>query len=314
LSALGDQRRQQEKQVEQRVELERQDVWQFSQTEVEAVNNWIDFLVPPASNTDKQVYYDFTGRQFMVFPQILKQARGIDQYYPLFQTQKSPRSISQSFQANYWNQANLLLQFESLELPLINMDRFLPLWFASGCLLESFVNVPATVSTSVGAAIIKILRAQFGFDLEGPGVAGTDELRRTNEGKAIGLVEVGLEICQAQNLDMPKNLREILTLSDEEAEFARGLLELSMRPKANGGFLIGLTWAFMELHEVTARISTKRLSPATITALQGIAKRERDALMICLHETRLDEDYQTRIRIGCEAGRTRIMAILEKAK
>lgn len=280
----------------------------FTQNEVEAVNSWIDSLGPSSNNVNKQLYYDFTGRQSIVSFDMLQQTQAIDQYYPLFQ--RPTTNHFTPFPAGDFNQANPLLEMNIPDLSPIKFRRILPMWFASSSLLESFVNVPVAVSTALGSAIVKILRAQYGFDIEGPGVAGTDESTRTNEGKAIGLVEIGLDICQIQNLGMPKTLHEVLELDNGEDEFAKDLLRLSMSPKVNDAFLIGLTWAFMELHEVMAQMAQDWLSQETITTLRGIAKRERDSLLTCLHETKLDSQYQSKIKMGCEVGRSRITAIL----
>jgi phage terminase Nu1 subunit (DNA packaging protein) len=72
-----------------------------------------------------------------------------------------------------------------------NPARLLPLWFAHPCLLERFVCVPARTTSLAACAVVRLLRAQAGFDIEGPGVAGMDEVRRTDAG---GLVELGLEM------------------------------------------------------------------------------------------------------------------------
>jgi len=187
----------------------------------------------------------------------------------------------------------------------------LPLWFTSVCLLESFVNVPVTVSTIHGSAIVKVLRAQYGFDLEGPGVAGTDELHRTNEGKAIGIVEIGLELCRVTDRAVPRSLHELLLPVNDGTTFAKEMLHMSMQPKENRDALIGLSWAFMELHEAMCTMAVDVLSSDSMSALQGIAKRERDGLMICLRETELDEERQASIKTGCDIGRANIMASFE---
>ncbi|KAK5009169.1 hypothetical protein LTR28_002345, partial [Elasticomyces elasticus] len=85
------------------------------------------------------------------------------------------------------------------------------------------------------------------FETEGPGVAGMDEVRRTD---AVGLVELGLEMVRNARLSEPKDLKEALEGRDEA--FAITMLHLAMRPMQNGPLLFGLSRAFVELHEAVA--------------------------------------------------------------
>ncbi|KAK4976481.1 hypothetical protein LTR66_010868 [Elasticomyces elasticus] len=120
------------------------------------------------------------------------------------------------------------------------------------------------------------------FETEGPGVAGMDEVRRTD---AVGLVELGLEMVRNARLSEPKDLKEALEGRDEA--FAITMLHLAMRPMQNGPLLFGLSRAFVELHEAVA--GSDLLSPTNRTVLQQIARRERESLKICLEELKGDE-------------------------
>jgi hypothetical protein len=69
--------------------------------------------------------------------------------------------------------------------------------------------------TLLRSAITKILRAQYGYDLESDVVAGTDELSRINEGKAIDLIEIGLELHRTRFSTEPETIDDILSTASE---------------------------------------------------------------------------------------------------
>lgn len=248
----------------------------FTQNEVEVVKRWIDAL----GNSNPQVYWSFVGRTEIKSDQVL-QKQDIRVDYPVL----SPISM-----------ADLLAQPAPLFTPPLfshlhpaikapenpDMSKLLPLWFANPCLLESFVCIPSKTTTVIASSITRLLRAQYGFGAEGPGVAGMDEARRVD---SAGLVELGLEMMKRSGLPEPASLKEVL--EKWPSEFALKMLHLSMRPMASYGLLLGLAWAFVGLHDLLA--SSALLSPLSKAALTQIVRRERDCLEICLKELKDDK-------------------------
>ncbi|TKA75855.1 hypothetical protein B0A49_05059, partial [Cryomyces minteri] len=168
-------------------------------------------------------------------------------------------------------------------IPTPNLTHLLPLWFTHPCLLESHVSVPFKVATPTGSAIVRLLRAHSGFEREGPGVAGMDEVRRP-AADVVGLVELGVEICRRAGIKEPKDLREVMEEAVGEGEregatFARKMLGWSMRPMKNEALLLGLSTACVELHERVA--ASDLLSPSSRDVLLQIAERERESLSVC---------------------------------
>lgn len=149
-------------------------------------------------------------------------------------------------------------------------SKVVPLWFTRPCILESFVCIPAKTATYAGCSVARLLRAQYGFEVEGPGVAALDEVRRP---KALGL-----EMMSRSDLPALSCLQDVL--QTWSSKFALLMLHLSMRPIRNKGFLLGLACAFVGLHDIIGS-STLLLSSGSREALKQIARKERVCLKIC---------------------------------
>ncbi|KAI9761587.1 MAG: hypothetical protein M1840_001768 [Geoglossum simile] len=245
----------------------------FTQTEVEAVKRWIDSL----GNPDPRLYWSFVGQSETTSDQAF-QGRDIRTDYPVIS-----RTPSSKLQLTRFSITSLPTPAPSIKTAeSTNVSRLLPLWFTHPCLLESLVCIPAKTTTKTACSIIRFLRAQSGFGIESPGVAGMDEVRRT---ECIGLVELGLEMAQKFGLSMPRSLKDVL--ENWPSEFAVEMLHLSMRPIENAGILLGLANAFVSLHGAIAASSL--LSAASREVLGQMACREQDCLDICLEELKQDK-------------------------
>lgn len=167
--------------------------------------------------------------------------------------------------------------------PKANMTALLPLWFTHPCLLETAITVPARTTTPTAGAIVRLLRAQSGFRTETAGVDGMDEARRTD---SIGIVELGFEMASRSGRAVPSSVKEALDWWP--SDFALCMLHAAMKPVENLHTLMGLTWAFVELHEGIARMPEEGeeglLSEKGREALGEIAGREKMALEVCLAE------------------------------
>ncbi|KAF2995669.1 hypothetical protein E8E13_002256 [Curvularia kusanoi] len=250
----------------------------FTQTEVEVVKAWIDELGSPVQcrQPDSKVYYDFTLQS--------PKAAGFDadldilSNYPVLSVPPVPSHILDDTVAGDLNE---------LHLDVSKLHNLLPLWFTSPALLETLPSVPVRAANTSGSALVRVLRAQTGFDLEGQGVAGMDEVHRTDEGHSYGIVELGLEICARAGLSLPMNLKEVVTLGNAESvTVCKWMVSLSMHLLAHQDMLVGMSWAFMELHEAVARLKEggNLLSPVSAQKLEAIARRERAGLEVCKDE------------------------------
>jgi Iron-containing redox enzyme len=264
----------------------------FTESEVEAVKRWIDALGHP----NPQVYWSFIGRTKTMSDQVL-QKQDIRVDYPVM----SPISVADlSAKLIPASPAPLLYFQPAVQTPANpDLSKLLPLWFTNPCLLESFVCIPCKTTTITASSIVRLLRAQSGFDAEGPGVAGMDEARRID---SAGLVELGLKMMQRCGLPEPASLKEVL--ETWPSEFGLKMLELSMRPMANFGVLLGLAWAFVGLHD--AMTSSRLLSVASQAVLRQIVRRERECLEICFTELKDDKIRCADFHRGYGLGRAEI--------
>ena len=243
----------------------------FTQTETDAVKKWIDTM--PSSRP--QLYWDFTGREDdLTSPTISKINLGPDR------TNSSSIRTLASFSkgavsSSEFPAAPFEFKFGVNGSP--DFAKLFPLWFAHPCLLESFVSIPWKTTSPFACSIVKVLRAQAGFDSEFGVVAGMDEANRTD---SLGLVELGQEMLR--NLGLPEvgSLKEVLNKWDSQS--AVTLIHLAMRPHKNKGLLVGMAMTFASLHAELA--SSDLLSQGSKDALSIITGRETASLEECLKE------------------------------
>lgn len=264
----------------------------FTQGEVEVVKRWIDALGRP----DPQIYWTFVGRSEITSEEVLHN-QDIRVDYPVLK----PVSLADlsTGQSSPSLSPLLYLHPSAKNAGKARMAKVFPLWFASPCLLETFVCIPSKTTTAVASSIVRLLRAQYGFDVEGPGVAGMDEVRRID---SAGLLELGLAMMKKDGLSEPASVKDVLEMMP--SEFALQMMELSMRPMANSGLLIGLAWAFAGLHDVMT--SSKLLTPTSQLVLSQIVRRERDCLEFCYKELKDDQKWCEDFHRGYEMGRVEI--------
>ncbi|KAK2611944.1 hypothetical protein QQS21_002050 [Conoideocrella luteorostrata] len=274
----------------------------FTQAEVDTVKKWIDSL-DDQNEFESGVYYGFIGSEIKEDAPRYLNNHDVSNAYPVFENsypslqkirELRHEAIEDCRTPNHYTQppGSSVSLGSKLMIANQNLIPLMPLWFASTSLLESFVNIPARISNRAGSLVVKILRAQYGFEPAGPGVAGMDEVRRTSAGEAMGLVEIGLEIWrtannmheigETDNTKIPVDLAGAIVGIDAQASktvksFAIEMLNLSMRYIEHHDVLIGLAWAFMELHEVVAA-NTTILKEEHNKMLADIAARERSAL------------------------------------
>lgn len=260
----------------------------FTQTEVEVVKAWIDELGSPAQRrqSDPKAYYEFTRQSSKVPAAAASPVLNILSDYPVL----APSTV--------WlpGADTAHLSFANIQMDVPRLCNFLPLWFTSTTLLETLPSVPVRAANTFGSALVRVLRAQTGFDVEGQGVAGMDEVHRTDDGNSFGIVELGLEMCNRSGVNRPANLNDAVALGNAESvAFSEWVVSISMHWLAQQDMLIGMAWAFMEVHDAIAKLGEREslLSPASAVTLEGIANRERAGLEICKRE--ISESTQRRV-------------------
>ncbi|ROV93397.1 hypothetical protein VMCG_08397 [Cytospora schulzeri] len=300
----------------------------FTKTELDVLCSWIDAL----GVVDSSVYWEFVGRHGPsgTVANASNTVQGLDDV-----RLASPVFTNRGLSAP-WKEHALRLAVKpgmpNLEpLPRIPggrnvavVKKLLPLWFAHASLLEGFVSTPIRTCDTNGSAVIRILRAQRGFAVEDEGVAGMDEMRRAD---SMGLVGLGLDLARNANLDPPRHLADVLPLgpsrshhladldplgqdalrTDEIGDFALDMLHWSMRPVQHKSALMGMSWAFLGLHEyVAAQEDCGLMSKPAREALGEIARREREALGVCKRELATDLEQASEFEAAAELAWTKI--------
>ncbi|CAL3964592.1 unnamed protein product [Diplocarpon coronariae] len=166
-------------------------------------------------------------------------------------------------------------------------ETFLPIWLSHPCLLQGFVSVPFRTKSRVVCAIVKILRAQGGFDIEQECVGGMCEVRRPN---SLGLAGIGMNMMAQHGPSVASwpSLKHVLQAWP--SEFAVHMLHISMRPMEYKGQLIGMSTAFAKMHVVIAECHLPLLSAQDRVTLQAISKRELEGLRFCWNELEADTE------------------------
>jgi len=278
----------------------------FTEKEVEVVKAWIDELgsATQSPKSDPNVYFDFTGQSSSLPVEAVTQDLDILTDYPVLATPEPITSFATSDISNLSIDESLILNFSK-----INLTNLLPLWLTSPTLLEALPAVPVRAADMFGSAIVRVLRAQTGFSAEGPGVAGMDEVHRTDDGHAVGLVELGLRMCRREGLQTPGSLAKGVALGDDEiVALSRWMVWMGMRWLTHRDLLVGMAWAFMEMHEALAKCHEDNtlLDEQSRHVLQEIAVRERKGLEVCREEIFQDQKRNEEFSRGLSTARRAI--------
>lgn len=256
----------------------------FTESEVEVVLAWIDSL---GNGPDPDVYWRFVQRSKVSSSQTLANLN-ISRDYPVFST---------SAEIDYLDLKPMKMAelHEPIgDLTRIDLKKLIPIWFACASLLEGFVTTPARTMTRSSSSIVQVLRAQYGFESEGEGVAGTDEYKRHG---CIDVVDIGREMTLKAGLPAPTCLGAIL--EGRISADVQDIMSLSMRPIEHREALLGSSWAFEGLHEFLANSNQSEiLSESSRTALHTMAVREKAGLRSCLVEISDDRSKFMRFCTG----------------
>jgi hypothetical protein len=234
----------------------------FTNLEVRVIKQWIDSLPQKTSSS----YWNFAG-------------------LPPDKVTHKPRTDNQCWTNAFYHKTPLIDQalcdcnnatfpfttspnnLRLTEFP--DLNKILPLWFAGLGLLQNFVTVPSKVANRRTCAILRVLRAQNGFTDETEGIGGLDEALRSDR---VNLIDIGMDWMDKAGLKKPQRVDIMIQTSD--AVFLREFSALSVRPEQHSEVLVGLSCAFVELHQAMVPFA----SPSFRDALQHIATRERCGL------------------------------------
>jgi hypothetical protein len=234
----------------------------FTVKETKLLQDWILSLGP--NPQEAEVYWHFTNRpresQQHMAPLHLAQPHKCDN---LLQPDCLPLD-------NYINICDRALNLDLSQPDWINLSS---LWFAHLSLLECWVAIPSRAATDIGAAVIRILRAQYSLSCEEDGVSGMDEIERSSPPD---LVAIGLEVSRREGLAPPPT-----SLSDVLARWpcssAERLVSISQHAVQNSEVLLGMTGAFLHLQRAVLH-SPELLCEQSRTVLGGIIEREMQGL------------------------------------
>ncbi|KAK7177450.1 hypothetical protein PSPO01_16500 [Paraphaeosphaeria sporulosa] len=277
----------------------------FMQSEVLIVKAWINELgtAPKASISDPLVYLNCTKKLSSNQSALDSRNAEILEQYPVL---LGAQTLPEAARTLHENLSGTIQEEPPVDISSISLRNLLPLWFSSTALLESLPSVPVRAADTFGSALIRVLRAQAGFDIEGPGVAGMEEVWRTDSGDARGIVELGLEMCAHAGLRKPQTLKELVALGSlESAALSEWMLWMGMRWLTYRDVLVGMSWAFMEVHESIGRLggSDSRLSGEARQTLRAIAGRERDGLEACRLELKSSDARKEAFEKGIAVAR-----------
>jgi hypothetical protein len=245
----------------------------FTQEEYDVLRRWIDSLGTAA------LAIEGTGKRQNIEDDTLS---GQPVFQPSYRASLSEISIFQQYSTTLFSFQNLPPLDIGIE-PVF--ENFLPLWLSHPCLLQAFVSVPIRTTNKFACTIVKILRAQGGFDIERECVAGMGELRRPN---SLGLAGIGMNMMTEHGLSLVTLPSLNHVLQAYPSAFAIHMLHISMRPLEYRGLLIGMATAFAKLHYVIATCRLHLISPQDQLTLQKIAQRELEGLKLCWKELMLD--------------------------
>jgi hypothetical protein len=269
----------------------------FTQSEVDLIKAWI--LSLDSATDSKRLggrdlarsdpYWSFTGRGRIDLPPLCE-AQDVRRHSPVLPVQ-SPASRYEEYA-----QTPTMARIFPLCIDKETLPKILPMWFAQQALLEGFVAIPAKTTNQLYSAVLRTLRAQYGFDIEKDIVDGMDEVHRGAQ--HLGLVEVGLQLaqlCDTTSSEVRQARDELETLSQvldrfPHTAFAEEMLSLAAWPDRNAGMLVGMSAAFVEEMQ-EAVLASGLLMQESVEVMSMQVERQRVALGVSKAELEDQEGY-----------------------
>ncbi|ETS76973.1 hypothetical protein PFICI_10847 [Pestalotiopsis fici W106-1] len=276
----------------------------FTHNEVEIMSTWIDSLKATKIADPKEVYWALVGGYENVEKKFDVRRRDVAVTHPVFPPMQewSPSTVG-----HFSPRPPLNIAPDQA-----NLGSLWPLWFAHTCLLENMISSPHQTIRPLASTCLQILRAEKGYQPEGTGIACMDE--QLSPSYSPDLIALGLSMLQRQKIPEPSCLGDIVGAQDNEdltgaAKFALTLLSWAQRPRKNGGFLLGLSRAFLDL-EVWVAGNDRLLGGKERTALWSVTERKAARYESCLNHLRGDGLKCREFVGGYEHGRDQIEKFL----
>ncbi|XWW99173.1 hypothetical protein V2A60_007181 [Cordyceps javanica] len=275
----------------------------FTESEVTTICRWIDSLQPVF---DPFLYWKFTQRQPVPCQRAAALLRDPTFHQPflpndteshLGHTLDSHEAVEMVQKLDYGCAAELDKKLAAQTASLARLPDIIALWFAHLGLLENTINTPSRTTSPVYSRILRVLRAQSGFCVEGDIVAGMDEARRHS---CTSLVDIGLELTEklpgtTAASARPQTLQHVFLLvashgqGEESLRLANNMLRWRARPIANLGFLLGVALASVDMKRAVWR-APDLLSQKSRRNLESILERESIHLIECARELQASDD------------------------
>ncbi|KAJ5263965.1 hypothetical protein N7478_011570 [Penicillium angulare] len=249
----------------------------FTREEVSTLQQWIDSLEPRRN----LFYFDFVGLSEDIHCRDCSRSNILSQ-----KTSGSLNSTDLTDEITpLLHHPQLSSTWPKLSASDLDLPLLLPLWFSQCSLLESFVYAPGRTADPMGCAVVRLLRAQLGFEIEHTVITGIDESHTGNDN---GIVGIGLEMIKRASLLAPADLSMLLVCWP--SEFAEKMLRLSSKPLQNLGVLLGIFAALLELQGIIAEApNVGLLSPESYVHLQVLFRRQCHYLQECKQYVSTDE-------------------------
>ena len=273
----------------------------FTHDETAALGAWIDAL----GEGNALLYWNFTRQEPLASKDVVGELRDPARHHPVVmpcETHEIDTEICKpsAFQIT----PRPLAPLSSTRLPDV-----IALWFAHIGLLENTINTPARTSDPMYANLICLLRAQAGFEVEQPIVAGMDEIRRLSYPSLVSIGRELISVAGWKAAASVETLHDVFLMAanhgqgEKSHRLAQDMLNWATRPSANLGLLMGLALAFLDLKDAVAE-APDLLAPDSRCVLEAIVVRERQSLEASAKELRAREEPQYRNLIrGYQLGR-----------
>ncbi|KAK3180043.1 hypothetical protein K4F52_008535 [Lecanicillium sp. MT-2017a] len=231
----------------------------FTLKETRLLHDWILSLEPKPH--DAEAYWRFTNRQ--------QESQQHSTVLHLIKFDSSQRPDCPPL----FDYVNICDRALDLDLSDTDWTKLTSLWFAHLSLLENWVAIPSRAATDIGAAVIRILRAQYSLSCEEDGVSGMDEIERRSPPD---LIAIGLEVSRRKGLvPAPISLSDVL--ARWPCSSVERLVSMSRHPVKNAEILLGMTGAFLHLQRAVLH-SPEALCEQSRTVLGEIVDREVQSL------------------------------------
>lgn len=256
----------------------------FTEGECNVVREWINGLAPlPVVS-----YASFTGHDHHHRPDALA-TKDAASFGPMLPSRDAIDRLRQQILQD--SSATLLpsqISVNGFRFPVdvaaVEKAKTLPvMWFAHFRLLEGFLAIPSKNGDALGGLILRILRAQYGFDELQYSVTGNVKIGSDDHSSAseASFFDMGMQILAHHGVPASVgSLDELLSLYPAAGELPKVMMQLATAPNTCKAILLGMAAAFVPLRRAVAASSI--LDDAMRPLLARMADFEEEQLAECL--------------------------------